>query len=182
MIRKCTQSDLEEMFTVINAAAHAYKGVIPDDRWQEPYMPMEELKSEIRDGVVFWALMDKSQLLGVMGLQHKGQVTLIRHAYVLKSHQRGGIGTQLLQHLEGLTRGPILVGTWLAADWAIRFYERNGYSVVSRQETEQLLRRYWSIPKRQIETSVVLAKRERNGNNILSSTESPLKIGQSRQD
>ena len=173
MIRKCTQSDLEQMFSVINTAAHAYKGVIPDDRWHEPYMPMEELKAEIRDGVAFWCLEDKGQLLGVMGLQDKGHVTLIRHAYVLQSHQRGGIGTQLLQHLEGLTRSSILIGTWLAADWAIWFYERNGYSIVSRQETEQLLRRFWSIPKRQIETSVVLAKWKQNGNDIECQTTCP---------
>jgi GNAT superfamily N-acetyltransferase len=158
MIRKCRTTDLEEMFTVINDAAQAYKGVIPDDRWREPYMPMEELKAEIRDGVEFWCLADNVHILGVMGIQDKGEVTLIRHAYVRTLHHRNGIGTQLLQYLEGLTGSPILIGTWQAASWAIRFYERNGYNALSRQETEQLLKQYWNIPERQIETSVVLAK------------------------
>jgi len=162
MIRKCIPSDIEEMYAVINSAAQAYKGVIPGDRWHEPYMPMEELKDEIQDGVEFWCLVNEGQLLGVMGVQDRGQVTLIRHAYVQTLHQREGIGTRLLQHLETLTSGPILIGTWQAANWAIRFYERNGYCVVSRQETEQLLRQYWNIPERQVETSVVLAKWKRN--------------------
>jgi len=163
MIRKCTPNDLEEMFSIINDAAQAYKGVIPDDRWHEPYMPMEELQAEIRDGVEFWCSVDHGQLLGVMGIQDKGQVTLIRHAYVLTSHHRRGIGTKLLRYLEGLTRGPLLIGTWEAATWAIRFYERNGYRVLSRQETAQLLKRYWNIPERQIETSVVLVQQKLNG-------------------
>jgi len=150
------------MYAVINSAAQAYKGVIPGDRWHEPYMPMEELKDEIQDGVEFWCLVNEGQWLGVMRVQDRGQVTLIRHAYVQTLHQREGIGTRLLQHLETLTSGPILIGTWQAANWAIRFYERNGYCVVSRQETEQLLRQYWNIPERQVETSVVLAKWKRN--------------------
>ena len=162
MIQKCTPSDLEEMFAVINDAAHAYKGVIPDDRWHEPYMPMDEMKAEIRDGVEFWCLVDQGRMLGVMGIQDKGCVTLIRHAYVRTLYRRGGIGTQLLRYLEGLTSKPILIGTWRAASWAILFYERNGYRVVSREETRKLLKRYWNIPERQIETSVVLAKWERN--------------------
>ena len=164
MIRKCTPSDIEEMFAVINSAAQAYKGVIPGDRWHEPYMPMEELKDEIQDGVEFWCLVDEDQLLGVMGIQDRGQVTLIRHAYVQTLHQREGIGTRLLQHLENLTSVPILIGTWQAAKWAIRFYERYGYCAVSRQETEQLLRQYWNIPERQVETSIVLTKWKRNIN------------------
>ena len=158
MIRKCTSSDLQEMFSIINDAAQAYKGVIPDDRWHDPYMPMEELEAEIRDGVEFWGLEEDGRLLGVMGIQDKGDVALIRHAYVTTSRRRGGIGTRLLEHLEGFTGKSILIGTWLAASWAIGFYQRNGYVVTSREETDRLLRRYWNIPERQIETSVVLAK------------------------
>lgn len=159
MIRRCTSSDLEEMHAIINDAAQAYKGVIPDDRWHEPYMPMEELEAEIRDGVEFWGLEEDGRLLGVMGIQDKGCVALIRHAYVRTSRRRSGIGAQLLRRMESLTSKPILIGTWQAASWAIRFYERNGYLTLPRKETARLLRRYWSIPERQIETSVVLTNR-----------------------
>ena len=158
MIRRCTPSDLQQMHAAINDAAQAYKGVIPDDRWHEPYMQMEELEAEIRDRVVFWCLEEHGQLIGVMGIQDKGDVVLIRHAYVRTSRRRGGIGTQLLKHLEGLATKPILIGTWRAATWAIDFYERNGYLIQSREVTDRLLRRYWNIPERQIETSVVMAK------------------------
>jgi len=155
-------SDFDEMFSVINAAAEAYKGVIPDDRWREPYMPAEELKTEIQKGVEFWCFAMGARLLGGMGIQKMGHVTLIRHAYVHPFHQHSGLGTQLLQHLEGLTSGPILIGTWQAASWAIQFYERNGYRMTSPQETEKLLKLYWNIPARQVETSVVLARGELN--------------------
>lgn len=163
MIRKCTPSDQEEIFAVINDAAQAYRGVIPEDRWHEPYMPMADLQAEARDGVEFWCFVDEGQMLGVMGIQDKGPVTLIRHAYVRTLHRRGGIGTQLLRQLEEQTSRPILIGTWQPAGWAIRFYERNGYRVLSREETDRLLKQYWKIPERQIETSVVLAKWKRNG-------------------
>jgi GNAT superfamily N-acetyltransferase len=159
MIRRCTDSDLVEMVAVINDAAQAYKGVIPDDRWHEPYMSMGELQEQIRDGVEFWGLAEKDRLAGVMGIQDKGAVALIRHAYVRATRRGRGIGTQLLRHLEGMTDKPILIGTWAAAAWAIRFYEKNGYRLLSRQETERLLRQYWKIPERQIATSVVLSKR-----------------------
>lgn len=157
MIRKCTDSDLDAMIAIVNDAAQAYRGIIPDDRWREPYMPMDELKEEIRDGVEFWAVEEDSQLVGVMGVQDKDVVTLIRHAYVQTASRNRGIGTRLLDHLEKLTSKPILVGTWSAATWAIRFYEKNGYSALSREETDRLLRLYWKIPERQVETSVVLA-------------------------
>ena len=168
MIRTCGKSDFTAMIEIINDAAQAYKGVIPDDCWTEPYMPAAELKHEIEDGVVFWGLEYEGQLLGVMGSQDKGDVTLIRHAYVRTQAQEHGIGTRLLRHLETITEKPILIGTWLAASRAVSFYEKNGYTRVSRAETDRLLRRYWSIPERQIETSVVLAKlRERTpGNRI----------------
>ena len=157
MIRKCTDTDLNTIFEIINDAAQAYKGIIPDDCWHVPYMPIAELRHEIEDGIVFWGLEHDGQLLGVMGIQDKAEVTLIRHAYVLTRDQQQGIGTRLLRHLESMTGKPILVGTWADAPWAISFYKKNGYTLVSFEEKNRLLRKYWSIPKRQVETSVVLA-------------------------
>jgi len=157
MIRECTEDDLPVLFAIINDAAQAYKGVIPDDRWHEPYMPMEELKREYRDGVLFWGFESDAELIGVMGIQHKGDVDLIRHAYVKTSRRKQGAGTKLLRHLERMTRKPILIGTWADASWAIRFYEKNGYRVLSRTDTERLLKKYWNVSERQAETSVVLA-------------------------
>ena len=159
MIRRCTDRDATTILAIVNDAAEAYRGIIPADRWHEPYMPAEELQEEQADGVVFWGWEDESgELLGVMGIQDRGEVTLIRHAYVRTTCRRGGIGTALLRHLETLTDRPILIGTWAAATWAIRFYERNGYRVAGPEEKNRLLRRYWRIPERQVETSVVLAK------------------------
>ena len=157
-IRLCNVEDLPKMFSIINDAAQAYKGIIPADRWHEPYMPLEELEGQIADGIVFSGCELHGKLAGVMGIQDKGEVTLIRHAYVSTSERRKGIGEKLLKHLEGRTAKPILIGTWSNAAWAIRFYEKNGYRVQSRDETARLLRKYWSIPERQIETSVVLAR------------------------
>jgi GNAT superfamily N-acetyltransferase len=157
MIRKCTEADLAAMHGIINDAAHAYKDIIPADRWHEPYMPMEELKGEIAAGVRFWGAESDGELLGVMGIQDKGEVDLIRHAYVKTAKRNQGIGSELLRHIEKLAAKPILLGTWIDATWAISFYEKNGYRRLSRQETARLLRKYWSIPERQIETSIVLA-------------------------
>lgn len=157
MIRPCVETDLENMFLIVNDAAIAYKGVIPGDCWHEPYMTMEELAHEIRDGVIFWGWEEDGGLQGIMGIQDRGPVTLIRHAYVRTERRNSGIGTKLLRHLEQLAETPILIGTWLAATWAIRFYEKNGYRALSREETDDLLRRYWCIPERQIVTSIVLA-------------------------
>ena len=158
-IRQATERDRAAMFAVINDGAQAYRGVIPADRWHEPYMPMEELEREIGAGIVFWVAEEEGRLLGVMGIQDKRDVALIRHAYVTTAVQRKGVGTKLLRHLEGLADKPFLIGTWADASWAIDFYRRNGFSVVAHDEKERLLRRYWSIPERQIETSVVLADR-----------------------
>jgi GNAT superfamily N-acetyltransferase len=160
MIRKCNTSDTVRLCAIINDAAEAYRGVIPDDRWHEPYMPFEELEEEIATGIEFWGFEENGDLLGVMGVQDKGKVTLIRHAYVVTSKRRAGIGTRLLRHLEALTDNPILIGTWAAARWAIRFYEKNGYVLLSREETNRLLHRFWTIPERQVVTSVVLANRK----------------------
>ena len=158
-IRRCTQSDFEAMYVIINDAAEAYRGVIPADRWKEPYMSREHLQHEIDDGVVFWGYEENSVLIGVMGIQAVQDVTLIRHAYVRTVHRGKGIGGKLLSDLKQKTSGPTLVGTWKAADWAIRFYEKYGYRLVTEQQKEQLLRKYWKIPERQVETSVVLADR-----------------------
>ena len=146
------------MLALVNAAAEAYRGVIPADRWHEPYMPAEELDAEIAAGVEFWGYEDADGLVGVMGVQGVRDVDLIRHAYVAPHSQRGGIGGALLERLlDGRTRR-VLVGTWAAATWAIAFYERHGFQHVGRERTAALLKDYWSIPERQIETSVVLAR------------------------
>ena len=158
MIRRCGERDFEPMWAIVNDAAQAYKGIIPADRWAEPYMSVEELRHEIGDGVVFWGWEEAGTLEGVMGLQQVRDVTLIRHAYVRTASQKQGIGGRLLAHLRGLASGPLLVGTWADAIWAIRFYERHGFQFVGRMETERLLKKYWTIPERQIETSVVLAE------------------------
>jgi N-acetylglutamate synthase-like GNAT family acetyltransferase len=159
MIRKSVDADVPAILAIINDAARAYRGVIPADQWHEPYMPQDHLESEISKGVVFWVAEEDGRLLGVMGIQDKGDVALVRHAYVASSLQRSGVGTKLLHHVEGLADKPILIGTWAAAAWAIDFYRRNGFSVVPGEHKDQLLRTYWSIPARQIETSVVLADR-----------------------
>ncbi|HEY2064347.1 MAG TPA: GNAT family N-acetyltransferase [Gemmatimonadaceae bacterium] len=159
VIRQSLAGDFTDVLTIINDAAGAYRGAIPADRWHEPYMPADELASEIACGVVFWVAVQDGRVAGVMGMQDKGDVALVRHAYVASSTQRSGVGTRLLHHVRALTEKPILIGTWAAASWAIEFYERNGFTVVPRDEKERLLRTYWSIPARQIETSVVLADR-----------------------
>lgn len=157
IIRICTDDDIDAVSEIINDAAQAYRNIIPADRWKEPYMDKEELCSEIRDGVVFSGFEEEGKLLGVMGLQDKGEVCLIRHAYVRSALRRKGLGELLLRHLEGAAEKPILMGTWREAYWAVRFYEKYGYTLVDPAEKDRLLRTYWSIPERQVETSVVLA-------------------------
>lgn len=156
MIRRCGEADVPAMVAIVNDAAQAYRGVIPADRWHEPYMPEDELRGEIAAGVAFWGYEHGGRLVGVMGLQAVKDVALIRHAYVATAARRGGIGGRLLRHLMGETDRPVLVGTWAAATWAIRFYARHGFTLTSPAEKARLLRKYWSIPDRQIETSVVL--------------------------
>lgn len=157
MMRNCDDSDIPAIYEIVNDAAIAYKGVIPADRWHEPYMPMDELKGQIAGGVLFHGYEEDGQLLGVMGIQDKGDVFLIRHAYVRTSARRKGIGAALLRRLVAATDKPVLIGTWSSAAWALDFYRKNGFRALSRKETETLLRRYWSIPARQVETSTVLA-------------------------
>ena len=159
-IRPCVDADLPGMFEVINDAARAYKGIIPADRWHDPYMPLEELQHEIASGVRFWGCEEEGSLVAVMGIQDKGEVTLIRHAYVRTARRGQGVGTRLLRQLESSTQKPILIGTWAAATWAIAFYQKNGYRLLPEEETNRLLHEYWTIPERQVETSVVLAKRQ----------------------
>ena len=156
MIRRCDDRDFDPIWTIINDGAKAYEGIIPADRWTEPYMPREELRRQIDEGVVFWGYEESGTLTAVMGIQQVQDVTLIRHAYVRTTSQKRGIGAQLLSHLRGLTSAPILIGTWAAAIWAIQFYERHGFRLVGPQEKDRLLTKYWTIPERQIETSVVL--------------------------
>jgi len=157
MICKLSPSDFDAILNVVDEAAQAYKGIIPADRWREPYMPATELREEITEGVEFYGWKENGILIGVMGIQRVRDVTLIRHAYVLTNHQRSGIGAKLLKRLLSLVRTEnVFVGTWEAACWAIRFYEKHGFRLASRQETNRLLKEYWSIPERQVETSVVL--------------------------
>jgi GNAT superfamily N-acetyltransferase len=156
-IRPCRESDRAAILAIVNAAAEAYRGVIPADRWHEPYMPPDELDGEIAARVVFWAYEEDGDLIGVMGLQSVRDVDLIRHAYILPDRQRHGIGGALLGHLRQLSTRRILIGTWAAADWAIRFYQRHGFALVAPARKAELLKTYWNIPDRQIETSVVLA-------------------------
>ncbi len=160
MIRPCTTSDVPEIFTIVNDAARAYQGVIPPDRWHEPYMPLAELKEAIASGVKFCGCEDSGRLVGIMGMQPVKDVTLIRHAYVRTEMRDRGIGGKLLAHLLGQIEGRILVGTWKAADWAVKFYQKHGFELVTEAEKNRLLKICWNIPARQIETSVVLVHRQ----------------------
>ena len=157
MIRVCIDDDFEAIFQIINDAAEAYRGIIPVDRWHEPYMPREELRAEVSAGVSFLGYEKDGELAGVMGTQDVQDVTLIRHAYVRTSQRGQGIGGELLGRIMDQATKPILIGTWADAVWAVRFYENHGFKVVSTQEKETLLGKYWNVPDRQIETSVVLA-------------------------
>ena len=157
MITKLNPTEYQAILDVVNEAAEAYKGVIPEDQWREPYMSTEEIKEEIKSGIDFYGWTENNTLTAVMGIQRVNNVTLIRHAYVLTNRQRTGIGGKLLKHLLNLAQTTeVLVGTWETAHWAIRFYEKHGFKLLSREETDNLLRKHWNITERQIETSVVL--------------------------
>jgi GNAT superfamily N-acetyltransferase len=165
VLRPCAVADEPRMADIVNDAAQAYKGVIPADRWHEPYMPLAELQGEIAAGVCFWGAELGGELVGVMGIQDVdnknpqgiGDVTLVRHAYVATAQRGKGIGGRLLAHLMGMTARPVLIGTWAAANWALGFYQKHGFVLTSLAEKETLLRTYWNVPARQVETSVVLA-------------------------
>ena len=157
LIRQCCESDFEAIYRIINEAAQAYKGILSEDTWKKPYMPEAELHKEVAGGVAFWGYEEDGELVGVMGIQPIQDVTLIRHAYVLTANQNEGVGGKLLNTLRQQSTLPILVGTWASAVWAISFYEKHGFRLISRGEKDKLLRKYWSIPESQIENSVVLA-------------------------
>ena len=156
MIRRCAASDFGAVLVIINQAAEAYRGVIPADRWHDPYMSAKELEAEIEAGVNFWGWDEEGVLIGVMGIQEVRDATLIRHAYVRSAAQGRGIGSSLLAFLTARAQGKLLVGTWAAAEWAVRFYQSHHFRLVSPEEKDRLLTMYWSIPVRQKETSVVL--------------------------
>jgi GNAT superfamily N-acetyltransferase len=160
MIRLCNEEDFDEIWIIINDGASAYRGIIPADRWSEPYMTREKLRHEIQDGVAFWGAVEDGSLQAVMGVQDVLDVTLIRHAYVRTSKRRSGLGGRLLRYLQALTKRRVLIGTWADASWAIHFYEKYGFRLVPAGEKDQLLQRYWKIPARQVETSVVLSSEE----------------------
>jgi N-acetylglutamate synthase-like GNAT family acetyltransferase len=157
MITKSKQKDFDSIYEIINDAASAYRGIIPADRWHEPYMTKEELEKQMEEGVQFWKYNEDDKILGVMGIQFKGNVTLIRHAYVRTLERKKGIGSKLLEHLCTSATTPILIGTWADAKWAIKFYQKHGFRLLTEEEKNILLQQYWSVPLRQIETSVVLA-------------------------
>ncbi|HYE54153.1 MAG TPA: GNAT family N-acetyltransferase [Chitinophagaceae bacterium] len=157
MITKCKPGDFNQIYEIINDAAEAYRGIIPADRWHDPYMSAEELQKQIDDGVQFWCYTEGDKITGVMGIQFKGDVTLIRHAYTRTSSRNKGIGGKLLAHLRMTATTPVLIGTWANATWAIRFYQKHGFRLLPEDEKNKLLRKYWTIPERQVETSVVLA-------------------------
>ncbi len=157
MIRKCTEKDFESIYAIINDAARAYKGIIPADRWHEPYLSRHYLQHELDAGVVFRGFQEGGELIGVMGVQDVKDVTLIRHAYVRTADRNKGIGGTLLTEIKKLIVRPCLVGTWAAAVWAVSFYQKHGFTLVTPRQKDRLLKTYWSIPERQVETSVVLA-------------------------
>ncbi|NIJ53846.1 GNAT family N-acetyltransferase [Dyadobacter arcticus] len=159
VIRKSEPQDLKDIYEIINDGASAYRGIIPADRWHEPYMAFQELEDQIKEGVDFWCYVEDGEIQGVMGIQLKSDVTLIRHAYIRTAVRQKGIGGKLLAHLNDIATTPVLIGTWANAHWAIRFYVKHGFHLVSEEEKNMLLRKYWSIPERQVETSVVLASR-----------------------
>ena len=171
VIRQSVSADFPHILALINQAARAYRGVIPDDQWHDPYMSADELSREIVNGVEFWVADESEDVLGVMAVQDRGDVTLVRHAYVSPTRQRTGVGRTLLHHIEAHTTKPILIGTWADASWAIAFYQRNGFTLIPGDETGRLLRTYWSIPQRQIETSVVLANRQWTADSDNASTD-----------
>jgi GNAT superfamily N-acetyltransferase len=156
-IRPCRTDERRIISEIVNAAAEAYRGVIPADRWHDPYMSLHELDSEISAGVAFWAYESEGEVIGVMGIQPVRDVDLIRHAYVRPGSQRRGVGVALISHIRSLSSRQMLVGTWAAATWAIAFYQRYGFVLVSPEQKTALLKTYWTIPERQTETSVVLA-------------------------
>ncbi|SNZ00981.1 GNAT family N-acetyltransferase [Flagellimonas pacifica] len=164
IIESDEKKDFDTIYEIINDASIAYKGIIPDDRWKEPYMSKEELETQINEGVEFWNYKENNKIIGVMGIQFKAEVTLIRHAYVRTSARQKGIGGKLLNHLINKAETPILIGTWADASWAISFYKKYDFRILSNEEKNKLLKTYWSIPERQVQTSIVLANKDWESN------------------
>ena len=160
IVKSDEKKDFNAIYEIINDASIAYKGIIPIDRWKEPYMRKDELETQINEGVEFWNYVENNNILGVMGIQFKNDVTLIRHAYVRTSARQKGIGGKLLKHLVNMAKTPILIGTWKDAAWAISFYKKHGFQLLSNEDKNRLLKSYWSIPNRQVETSIVLASED----------------------
>jgi N-acetylglutamate synthase-like GNAT family acetyltransferase len=157
-IRAARADETPTILEIINAAAQRYKGAIPDDCWHEPYMSGDDLAGQIAEGVVFSMVEREGEVVGVMGLQAVGDADLIRHAYVRPAAQGQGVGGRLLEHFKTLSKPKLLIGTWAAATWAIGFYEAHGFALVEPERAQQLLKRYWRIPPRQAEVSVVLER------------------------
>lgn len=162
MIVKCEEKDFKDIYDIINDAAIAYKGIIPADRWHDPYVTEHELQKQIDEGVEFWSYSEHEVIMGIMGIQFKDNITLIRHAYVRTAHRNKGIGGKLIQYLYSISSTPVLIGTWEDANWAIDFYLKHGFRLLAKEEISTLLRKYWNISERQIETSVVLASKDWN--------------------
>ena len=159
MIREYTKIDSSEILHVINNAASKYKGIIPDDCWHEPYMSEKELINELNDGVHMYGYHDNNKLIGVIGVQEVKDVILIRHAYTLTSYQSKGKGGILLEYLLKQNQNSrLLVGTWKNATWAIQFYKKFDFIIHTKDETALLLKKYWNIPTKQVENSVVLER------------------------
>ncbi len=157
ILKSDEKKDFNTIYEIISDASIAYKGIIPEDRWKEPYMSKNELKIQINEGVEFWNYEENNEILGVMGIQFKNDVTLIRHAYVRTKARQKGIGGKLLNHLIDMAKTPVLIGTWKDASWAIKFYQKHGFKLLLGEEKNKLLKTYWNIPQRQVETSIVLA-------------------------
>ena len=164
IIKSNEKKDFDTIYEIINDASIAYKGIIPKDRWKEPYMSKNELETQINEGVQFWSYVENGEILGVMGIQLKNEVTLIRHAYVKTAARQKGIGGKLLNQLINMAKTPVLIGTWKDASWAISFYEKHGFRLLSEKDKNRLLKTYWVIPERQVETSIVLASKDWKNN------------------
>ncbi len=159
MISEYKKTDASKILQIINEASLKYKGIIPDNCWNEPYMSEQELINEFNDGVRMYGYHHNNTLIGVIGVQEVKDVILIRHAYTLSSHQGKGVGSALLEYLLKKNKNyRLLVGTWKNATWAIQFYKKFDFIIHTKEETTLLLKKYWNIPTKQIENSVVLEK------------------------
>jgi GNAT superfamily N-acetyltransferase len=154
-VEACGPEDRPAILEIVNQAAERYRGVIPDDCFHDPYMDEASLAADIDAGIAFSGIPIDGALAAVMGIQPVRDVRLIRHAYVRPEAQGRGLGSILLRHLIA-DPGPVLIGTWAAASWAIAFYRKHGFALVPADEAQRLLRTYWTIPDRQARLSVVL--------------------------